>query len=259
MAGDGDVYDRLLERFVDVCRADGRVVAAFLVGSRVTGTADAHSDLDLHVVTRDDDYDEFLASRESFARLLGEPLLSERFDLPDMLFLIFADGAEVELQVQALGRLRIDGPHRLLLDKAGNAEALAARAAPPREVDTEDLARRLPAFWHEVGHFTTALERGQLVWASGQLDDLRRLCLDLAMILREPPVQPEGYWKADVVLDPELLDEVRSAIVPPSADHLRAAGHRVLDLYRRLAREAASRYGLAYPERLDGVVSSRLG
>jgi predicted nucleotidyltransferase len=254
-----DVYTRLLERFVAACRDDDRIVAAFLVGSRASGSADSHSDIDLQVVTTDDAYDDFLATRDAFARLLGEPLLNESFDLPDMRFLIYADGAEVELMVQALGRLRIGGPYRLLLDRTGTAEMIAAREIPPPAVDTDDLARRLPAFWHDVGHFATALERGQLVWAAGQLDDLRRLCLDLAMILHEPPIEAEGYWKADAVLDSELLDEVRATIVPPSADEMRAAGHRILDLYRRLGREAASRHGLAYPEQLDRVVSARLG
>jgi hypothetical protein len=47
--------------------------------------------------------------------------------------------------------------------------------------------------------------------------------------------------------------------VGPTAGELRAAGLGLLDLYRRLGREAASRHGLAYPERLDRVVSSRLG
>jgi predicted nucleotidyltransferase len=254
-----DVYTRLLERFVAACRDDDRIVAAFLVGSRAGGKPDAHSDLDLHVVTTNNGHDDFLATRDAFARLLGEPLLSESFDLPNMLFLIYAEGAEVELTVQALGSLRIIGPHRLLLDKTGTAKAIAAREVTPPAVDTDDLARRLPAFWHDVGHFVTALERGQLVWAAGQLDDLRRLCLDLAMILHKPPIEAEGYWKADAVLDSELLDEVRATIVPPSADELRAAGHRILELYRRLAHEAASRHGLTYPERLDRVVSSRLG
>jgi predicted nucleotidyltransferase len=254
-----DVYTRLLDRFVTACRDDDRIVAAFLVGSRASGSADSHSDIDLHVVTHDDAYDDFLASCDAFAQLLGEPLLNESFDLPHMRFLIYADGAEVELMVQGLGSLRIIGPYRLLLDKTGTAEAIAAREVPPPAVDTDDLARRLPAFWHDVGHFATALERGHLVWAAGQLDDLRRLCLDLAMILHEPPIEAEGYWKADAVLDPELLDEVRATIVPPTADELRAAGRSILELYRHLAHQAASRHGLAYPERLDRVVSSRLG
>jgi predicted nucleotidyltransferase len=38
-----------------------RVVAAFLGGSRVAGTVDEYSDLDLYLIVRDEDYDAFFA------------------------------------------------------------------------------------------------------------------------------------------------------------------------------------------------------
>ena len=42
-----------VERFVNACQADDRVVAAFLGGSTVKGYADAYSDVDLCVITTD--------------------------------------------------------------------------------------------------------------------------------------------------------------------------------------------------------------
>ena len=61
------------------CAADARVAAAFLTGSYAAGTADAHSDVDLGVITADAAYDDFLTSREPFVRLLGEPVFVETF------------------------------------------------------------------------------------------------------------------------------------------------------------------------------------
>ena len=86
-------HEVILDRFVQACQSDNRVVAAFLVGSYVKGRADEHSDLDLYVITSDEAYDDFVAGRESFVRLLGEPLFLEDFDLPDIVFLIFPDGS----------------------------------------------------------------------------------------------------------------------------------------------------------------------
>ena len=61
----------IVDRFVAACRADERVVAAFLGGSYARGTADAHSDLDLYVVTADGAYADFFADRAAFVRRLG--------------------------------------------------------------------------------------------------------------------------------------------------------------------------------------------
>jgi predicted nucleotidyltransferase len=62
-----------MERFVAACREDERVMAAFLGGSYARGTADAHSDLDLYVITTDGAFDAFCVERAAFIRNLGEP------------------------------------------------------------------------------------------------------------------------------------------------------------------------------------------
>jgi len=55
------------------------VVAAFLGGSFVSGTADEYSDLDLYLVIREDDYQGFLNNRQEFMRQLGTPVFAEDF------------------------------------------------------------------------------------------------------------------------------------------------------------------------------------
>src|SRR5215217_5521488 len=86
-----------LNRFVAACQADARIVAALLGGSYAKGTADAYSDLDLTLITTDAAYEEFIAGREAFIRLLGDPVFLEDFDLPQIVFFIFPDDTEGEL------------------------------------------------------------------------------------------------------------------------------------------------------------------
>ena len=53
----------ILERFVRACEEDERIVAAFLGGSFATGTADVGSDLDIYLVTSDEEYEGFFGER----------------------------------------------------------------------------------------------------------------------------------------------------------------------------------------------------
>src|SRR5438874_13077735 len=89
----------VMNRFVAACQADQRVVAATLYGSYARGAADAYSDLDLGLITTDAAYEDFVAGRESFLRVLGEPVFMEDFDLPNIVFFIFPDGTEGELSL----------------------------------------------------------------------------------------------------------------------------------------------------------------
>ncbi len=87
----------VIDCFVARCQADERVVAAFLGGSYAKGTADEYSDLDLYLITPDEAYEDLRASREAFMGRLGEPVFIEDFDIPNIVFYVFADGTEGEL------------------------------------------------------------------------------------------------------------------------------------------------------------------
>ena len=88
----------VLERFVQACEADERVVAAFLGGSRGAGKHDEWSDLDVYVVTLDEGYEDFGTQVREFVGRLGEPLFLEDFGIQHTLFFVLADGTEGELQ-----------------------------------------------------------------------------------------------------------------------------------------------------------------
>lgn len=67
--------DSLVERVQRVLTADPRLVATWLFGSLGRGDADELSDIDLFVVTTDEDHDELVTNRSAFMAQLGEPLL----------------------------------------------------------------------------------------------------------------------------------------------------------------------------------------
>ncbi len=254
----------ILDRFVAACRADERVAAALLVGSYARGAADAHSDLDLFLITDDDAYDAFVAARHDFVRALGEPLFREDFDIPDIVFLIFPEGAEVEIHFAPAARLGaiLDEPHWSLLDKRG---LLAAAAAPYAVAgapqSTEALRRQIAWFWHDLSHFTTAVARGQLWWAAGQLEVLRRITVNLARLrhnLNDPDVGSDPWFKIDTALPGEDLTPLRETFAPLERKAMLAAARVLVAFYRQLAAPLAETHGLAYPAELDRLMTARL-
>jgi predicted nucleotidyltransferase len=103
------------------CQADERIVAAFLGGSHAKDKANKFSDLDLFFIPTDEAYGDFLAGRESFIRLLGEPLFLEDFGVPHGYLIIFSNGTEADIWFGRESKFNDihEGPYRVLLDKKG--------------------------------------------------------------------------------------------------------------------------------------------
>lgn len=254
----------VIERFVAACAADARVAAAFLTGSYAAGTADAHSDLDLGVITADAAYDDFLTSREPFVRLLGEPVFVETFAQPDPLFFILADGTEGELAVgrESAYREVANGPHWVLLDKTGVLEGAAFVGRHPVEDEQREELRRLVVwFWHDLSHFATAFARGQWWWAYGELETLRRSCVGLIRLRRDfadAEAASECYYKVDTALPAADLEPVRPTLCSTEPVELLRAARAIVRLYQQLAPPLAQVHGISYPAALAHQMQERL-
>ncbi|MGZ8630360.1 MAG: aminoglycoside 6-adenylyltransferase [Actinomycetota bacterium] len=254
--------EAVLARFVEACSADERIVAAFLAGSEARGEADEHSDLDLCVVMPDDAFDEVVADRERMIAQLGEVLFIEDFGNDALVFAILADGSDIELHFvreSQLDRVR-SGPHRVLVDDRG---VLPGKPFPWPELDrpaqTEELRNVVMWFWHDLSHFAAAIERDQLWWAAGQLEQLRGYCVRLARIEHgAEPMPDEPYWKLDAEMSTAPLDPIRSTFVPMDRDALLDAARTLLAFFRSRAPEVAQANGLTYPAALDRLVGARL-
>lgn len=254
----------ILNRALEICQADQRIVAVFLVGSYVNGIPDEHSDLDLYLITKEGAYADFAAQRGEFMQALGEALFIEDFDLPNIVFLIFSDGSEVEINyvpVSQVGQI-FDAPYETLLDK----ENIAAQVSlSQREVDasaqTEKLRRLIYWFWHNFSHFVTALSRDQLWWASGQLEQLRSSCVNLARLqndFSDPEIGDEPYFKIEKVLPVEALAPLQSTFCPMEKEALIKAGWMLVDFYKQIAIPLAHSHDIPYPEQLERVLTQKL-
>lgn len=196
--------------------------------------------------------------------MLGEPVFLEDFGLPDMVFFIFEDGAEGEL---GLGRQsHFDhlhaGPYTVLVDKAGILEGkILPGRAPAQSEQVETLRRTVFWFWHDLSHFITALGRGQLWWAQGQLDVLRACCVILARLQHDFSYSldvAEPYFKIEQALPVERLAPLLATFCPQEPDAMLQAALAILQFYRKLALALAQEYAIKYPAGLDRLMSDRL-
>ena len=259
-----DNHRKILKRLVEVCEADERVVAAFLVGSYVHGTPDEHSDLDLYVVTSDESYDAFVSARESFVRWLGEPLFIEDFDIPGIVFLIFPDGSEIEIHYARAGQLNsiFNEPYKVLLDKKNITARVVS--GEEREFNQEEQAEKLRRliywFWHDFSHFITAMGRNQLWWAQGQLDVLRSMCVGLARLkndFSDPEVEGEVYFKIEKVMRVDQLSSLRVTYCSMEKKAMLESAFVILRFYRELAVPLARQHAIYYPAVLEQVMVER--
>jgi predicted nucleotidyltransferase len=102
------------------------VLAAFLGGSFAAGTATDTSDVDVYVITREDDYAALWARRTDFMRTWGVPTSLENVvDFEglgfDMVLFEFADGVHGEVAFAHTGNFTRmhGGPYDTLVDREG--------------------------------------------------------------------------------------------------------------------------------------------
>jgi predicted nucleotidyltransferase len=115
-----------IAHFAEACRRDQLVLAAFLGGSFAADTARDDSDVDVYVVSREENYPELWARRLDFVRAMGE--IARARDFPDFEGLGF-DLVHFELQGGVTGEVAFGhtgnflnmhgGPYEVLVDRTG--------------------------------------------------------------------------------------------------------------------------------------------
>lgn len=257
-------HQALVERFVAACEADDRIVAAFLGGSNARGNADAYSDLDLCVITKEQPFEEFLTEREAFLRSLGELVFLEDFGIPNVAFYIFADDTEGELYFGSVSRLEQihSGPFHILLDKQSILRgALFPEHQPSPNDQIEKLRSQVQVFWHELSHFITAMQRSQLWWAQGQLESLRAICVNLARLqhnILDSEVGEEAYFKLENVMPVEKLSALKNTFRPMEKEEMLKAVLTIVRFYLEIAPSITQKHGTKYSHDLERVMLDRL-
>lgn len=259
-----DNHQQIIDRFVAVCQADERIIAAFLGGSYAEGRADKYSDLDLYVVTSNAAYDDLLVERARFIRLLGEPLFLEDFGRPNGNFVIFSNATEIEIW---FGRERAftaihSGSYKVLLDRKDILAGSVFRAPVADQTEqTELLRRQLEYFWHDLGHFIKAMGRGQLWFAYGQLEILRQLCVKLARLrynFADPEAAEEPYFKVEQALPVEQLSPLESTCCSIEYAAMLHAARVMCRYYHDVASDLAEAHHLRYQTELEAILMHQL-
>lgn len=261
MSLEPQALNALLERFAEACRADDRIVAGFLYGSHAAGTADAHSDVDLVAVAADGQRDAVWDDHEVLIRRLGDALQIETFDGDDTAFFILASGIDGELTVtDARGLPRSSrGPHRAIHDPEGILAGVVFTGSQPDVDDqVEQLRRQVQWFWHDMAHFAAAMDRGQLWWAGGQLDELRRYCVNLARLRADFSGHLDGFDKLDLAVPAAELAPLATTYVALDRAAMLAAARTMADFYLMVVPDLVAAHDIAYPTELEAVMRARL-
>jgi len=256
-------HKAFVDRFVNACIADERVVAAFLGGSYAKGYSDPYSDIDLCVITTDQSFEEFVSQREAFLRSLGDLVFHEDFGNPEVSFYIYAEDTEGELndgRESGLDKIH-SGPFKILVDKTNIlAGAIFSPFEPSAPERVEKLRHLLFDFWHELSHFMIAMQRNQLWWARGQLESLRSVCVNLARLRNnflDPEFSEEAYFKIETVMPVEKLSALVETFCPMEKEAMLKAGSAVVQFYREIAPLLAILHGIEYPSGLERVMMDR--
>jgi hypothetical protein len=193
---------------------------------------------------------------------LGQSVFLENYDPLHLLLFIYADGAQGELGVGRESQF-LDihgGPYRVLLDKTGILAGVVFPGYEPAPADQMEVLRHLIHwFWHDVSHCLTAIARGQVWWARGQLDDLRRQCVTLARLRHAFTAPAEGYEKVDVALPLEQLSPLQTTFCPLDRDAMLQAIQVIVWFFQDVAPPLARAHGLIFPAALERVMLARLG
>jgi hypothetical protein len=257
-------HEAFVDRFVNACQADDRIVAAFLGGSYAKGYADSYSDVDLCVITTDQAFEHFFNEREAFLGSLGDLVFLEDFGSPNSSSYIFADDTEGELNFGRESRLNQihSGPFKTLIDKKSIlTDATFPPFVPLSSERVEKLRQHIYGFWHELSHFITAVQRGQLWWARGQLEALRSICVNLARLksnFLDPDFGEEAYFKLETIMAVEQLSALQETFCPMEKGAMLKAVPVIVHFYQELAPSLVQEHGIKYPQGLEHVMMDRL-
>ncbi|MDQ3539281.1 MAG: nucleotidyltransferase domain-containing protein [Chloroflexota bacterium] len=189
--------DVLLARIREAFEADERVLAAWLAGSYGRGTADEWSDIDLHVVVRDDDLTAWQGERNDLYHRVGHPLMrlpSSASEKGDYQGVLFAGPVFLDLAVHPVSTATRDADTRLLLTRAD----IPLRVVAP--LDDEERRTRLQHdldfFWAMAPIALKYVGRGRTERAVAMVDLLAGTFVRLWRLVHDPARRDAGgvHW-----------------------------------------------------------------
>lgn len=254
--------DWLLNRLVEVFRADQRIQAAWLSGSLARDEGDEFSDVDLVVAADDAERDALLADWDDLAALIAPIVFSNRLDAGPTTVLNHVTDEWLRFDVAVLSpegvvRVRTASTLGVLFDRLGLHERLrpAGETLQPSGPRVEGLVRE---FLRVLGLLPVVLGRKEHVVGASGAGLVRTMVVQLMVedaavedrggALRLRGLLPEDRLTALAALPP--IEATRESVI---AVHLACA-----QLFLPLARDLAARTGVAWPDEMEQALRAHL-
>jgi len=238
----------LLERVVEVLKANPRLRAAFLRGSFYRGQPDIYSDLDLFAVAEEGDAEALLELGRVLLRDAGGAQWVSALDAaPPRLRALFPGPLRLDLTIVTSETLPPYEGWRILFDHSHLLRTRARAVQTFEPLRAEHVAMICDEFWWNLFSSVGQLKRGQL-WMSLHLLDLCRAHLAQILRWRRDPEHPAERY---IDLERHLTAEDQQALAQTLASYdLRAIAEALLgaaDAFDPAARDVAARVGAEYP------------
>jgi aminoglycoside 6-adenylyltransferase len=271
--------DDVLASILAVARADARVRAVVLSGSRADPAAPADELRDFDVVYVVTDVAALVGERGWLAAF-GEPAIVQtpdamgdappREDGGFAFLMQFVDGRRIDLTllpVSAMAGFRHEEPAVVLHDPDGLVPAPPPPDAPhhvPESPTAAAFADACNEFWWVAPYVAKGLLRGELTYARHHLDTVLRA--QLMTVLDWQVAGASGFARGAGKhgrflrreLDAERWARLEATYAPADAAACWDALEAMTALFREVAGEVAARHGLAYPAGDDRRVTALL-
>lgn len=185
--------DTLLTRIEAELWGDERVVAAWLGGSFGRGTTDEWSDIDLHVVIRNDDVAEWLAERDDLYVHLGHPVMtlpSSASEKGDYQGVLFSGPLFFDLVVHPVSIAERDPDTHLLFERV--TVPVRAIADLDGEERQANLQHNLDFFWAMTPIALKYIGRGRTERAVSMIELLSGTFIRLWRLVHDPGRRDAG-------------------------------------------------------------------
>ena len=259
---------QMMELIVDTARADERIRAVILNGSR----ADPHAPKDIlqdfdviYIVTDAQPYNhnwEWLAQFGERAVLqMPDEMGGKTPDPRKVVYLMqFTDGNRIDLTIETIARWQADGPDSLtvaLLDKDGVLADMPPASEqdywvkPPTEAQFRDCCNE---FWWVLPYVARGIWRGEVTYAHAMLDEVCReeLLQMLAWDVGTRHAFRVNVGKAGKWLQRYLTAEEWQMLMTTYAgadlDGMWESVLVMAELFSRAARRVGDAFGYAYPD-----------
>ena len=241
----------LLNRIIEVLRANARMRAAFLRGSFYRGQPDAYSDLDLFAVAEEADAEELLELGRAMLHHTGGALWVSALDTaPPRWQALFPGPLRLDLTIVTMETLPPYEGWRILFDHGHLLRTRARLSQQYEPLQPEHVAMICDEFWWHMFSSVGQIKRGQL-WMALHLLDVCRADLVQIMRWRRDPEHPAERYSN---LERHLTAEDQQALAQSLAGYdLRAIVEALLtaaDAFEPAAREVSARVSGEYPTAL---------